>query len=464
MLGGGSEPIPAEGGYGFQSSPANPPPGQTPLGQTNYAYGVEADGQSRGNNQGPGQDAANRRGLHSPLLDGDGTGEQLEAPQRGQSAFPHRQTENLSNPPSGDSKPVRPKILRSPLLSGGYEDDTEPEAPPQRFTQSREASSSLPERSGRLHSPVLDGPYGAGASNQIEPDDYYASEEINDPNILRSPLLAAKLPLQDKPAPPKAQPPQELKLPSVGKEPPKAQAPSGVPNVSPGISTAPVVSANVLPASPQASPETPVGSFPSSKPTFPMPQMTSPPKVEPPKIEPPKVEPPKVEPPKVEVPKVEPPKVEAPRIEPSKFEAPKNVGGFESATLGREAPPAAQLVRGPESVTDILNKPKPSIEPEPGKSEWQEPEFSGGRPFKSAAPSRSVLLGKTLEEKSGELSGGRIRRLSTPAVGVLLAVLVLAKAYYLFSLGPSALSASYFPFLVDQVAQLLVLICLIICA
>ncbi|PWT94508.1 MAG: hypothetical protein C5B53_12945, partial [Candidatus Melainabacteria bacterium] len=105
---------------------------------------------------------------------------------------------------------------------------------------------------------------------------------------------------------------------------------------------------------------------------------------------------------------------------------------------------------------------------QPAKHEWQESESHSSRPFKSAASSRSVLLDKTLgeesSEQSGELLGGRTRRLSTPVVGVLLAVLVLAKAYYLFSLGPSALTASYFPFLVDQVAQLLVLICLIICA
>ncbi|PWT94103.1 MAG: hypothetical protein C5B53_13855, partial [Candidatus Melainabacteria bacterium] len=286
MLGGGGEPAAPESGYGFQSTPPNP--ASTVLGQTNYVYGTEAD--SRSNNTAPSQENSLRRGLHSPLLDGDGAASQLEGPPRSQSAFPHRQTENLSNP-AGESKPVRPnKFLRSPLLSGGYEDDLEAEPHSQQFTQARGASSSIPERSGRLHSPALDGPYGAG--NQIEPDDYYASEEINDPNILRSPLLAARVPLQDKPAPAKTpQPPPELKPPSVGRE-----ATAQAPGVTPSLNAPPAISGNVS-ASPQGAAPPPAGSFASSKPVSPPPQMISPPKVEPPKVEPPKVEPPKVEPP-----------------------------------------------------------------------------------------------------------------------------------------------------------------------
>jgi hypothetical protein len=187
--------------------------------------------------------------------------------------------------------------------------------------------------------------------------------------------------------------------------------------------------------------------------------MASPPRVEPPRVEPPRVESPRVEPPKFEQPKIEPPKVEAPRIEP-----PKNVGGFESIS-GREIPPAAQLVRTPEKVPEVVNKAKPGQQvAEPPRNDWQESEYSSGRPFKSAAPSRSVLLDKNFDDQGAEQISGRSRRLSTPVVGALLAVMVLAKAYYIFSLGPSAFSAGYFPFLVDQIAQLAVLICLIICA
>jgi hypothetical protein len=431
-------------------------------GQADTSPKVENSAQSPLDSSAPG---ANRRGLRSPLLDSDGQSEAEDVPQ---SAFPHRQIESPSEAPS-DQKPVRPnKFLRSPLLSGGYEDEEEEEIPPRNQPLKPKDSAAL-ERPQRLHSPVLDGLAGGG--DQFEPDDYFEVEEINDPNILRSPLLAARLPLQEKPPTAKAAPPpEETRLKASGQElADKTAGPAGTFNSlatpASGVTKSPEPSNDPTPVAQQSEflsiPPPSPGNF--AMPTLETPKV-EPPRVEPPKFEAPKIDLPKVEPGKVEAPKVEPPRVEPPRVEAPRVEPPKSLGGFQSSNLsGFESPPAAQMLRGQAPGSNYLNKPKaPQPTAEPEASEWQGGD-SSNRSNRGLNSSRSPLLNRSLEEMESAQSG-RVRRLSTPTVGILFAILVLTKAYYLFSLGPSALSPQYFPFLVDQVAQLVVIICLIISA
>lgn len=135
--------------------------------------------------------------LRSPLLGGvdDYEGDEDDddlPPVPGKTPFPH-----VRRPASGKDKEQSDKgqeptdqtssgkfpgrsHLRSPLLGGADLDDEPAPAPsPSRSTGGRP----------RLHSPIMDGPGGQSFDSDYD-EPYY--EEIDDPNVLRSPLLAAR--------------------------------------------------------------------------------------------------------------------------------------------------------------------------------------------------------------------------------------------------------------------------------
>lgn len=149
------------------------------------------------------------RGLHSPLLGGS----EPDYPQYDER--PAGKGRGLHSPLLGDSKPgpsdyedhsapsSRPGHLRSPLLGGS---DAEPDydAP----AKPRPLAGGAARRPGALHSPLLGDDHGYAAEPEFIEED--------DPNVLRSPLLAAKVPLSDRPAaknvrmPEPAPPPQPV--------------------------------------------------------------------------------------------------------------------------------------------------------------------------------------------------------------------------------------------------------------
>lgn len=131
--------------------------------------------------------------LRSPLLGGvdDYEGDEDDddlPPVPGKTPFPH-----VRRPTLKDKDPVAEPMdqsssgklpgkshLRSPLL-GGADVDDEPAIAQQR-----------PSGRQRLHSPIMDGPGGGGPQNFDSDYDEPYYEEIDDPNVLRSPLLAAR--------------------------------------------------------------------------------------------------------------------------------------------------------------------------------------------------------------------------------------------------------------------------------
>ncbi len=134
--------------------------------------------------------------LRSPLLGGvdDYEGDEGDddlPPVPGKTAFPHvrrptsaRDKDPVEHAPESSDQTSSGKFsgkshLRSPLLGGA--DDDEPVAPSSR-------SGSRP----RLHSPIMDGRGGGGSQNFDADYDEPYYEEIDDPNVLRSPLLAAR--------------------------------------------------------------------------------------------------------------------------------------------------------------------------------------------------------------------------------------------------------------------------------
>ncbi len=142
--------------------------------------------------------------LRSPLLgdvdDFEGDDDDDLPPVPGKTAFPHvRRTVNkdaADRPaePMDQSSPGRlpNKGLRSPLLG-----DSDDESPSPRSNSNKSGTGARP----RLHSPTLDGP---GSQNfEYENDEPYY-EEIDDPNVLRSPLLAARSKHIAPPEPPAA--------------------------------------------------------------------------------------------------------------------------------------------------------------------------------------------------------------------------------------------------------------------
>jgi hypothetical protein len=134
------------------------------------------------------------QGLRSPLLGGDD-----DTPKRG--GFPHR-SQPMDHDPEEEhnAKPAKGG-LRSPLLGGSSDDDYEP----RRSNQPRQGEPSGVRR--RMHSPLIDG------TGDYYQQDHYEEEsdyDENDPNVLRSPLLAARQKLHEpKPQAPAAPPPDQ---------------------------------------------------------------------------------------------------------------------------------------------------------------------------------------------------------------------------------------------------------------
>jgi hypothetical protein len=115
------------------------------------------------------------------------------------SAFPHRNRPRESSPqnppPPTNTSNSRPH-LRSPLLGAGDDEYYENES---QVPSSRAKKINGTRPNAKLHSPIFD-----GAGDSYDDYDDQAPEEIDDPRVLRSPLLAAKSRLPaDRPAPTK---------------------------------------------------------------------------------------------------------------------------------------------------------------------------------------------------------------------------------------------------------------------
>ncbi|MBS1953075.1 MAG: hypothetical protein JST89_02755 [Cyanobacteria bacterium SZAS-4] len=172
--------------------------------------------------------------LRSPLLggvddyEGDDDDDDLP-PVPGKTAFPHRRpakdNANAGAPESSDQTssgrfPGKSGGLRSPLLGASDVDDL----------------PSRPTGGGRqrLHSPIMDGPGGGSQNFDSDYDEPYY-EEIDDPNVLRSPLLAARSkhvaptpPTPPAPVEPPAPPPAKIVTPQA----PPAQPPAAFPSTN----------------------------------------------------------------------------------------------------------------------------------------------------------------------------------------------------------------------------------------
>jgi hypothetical protein len=148
----------------------------------------EDDPDARSSGRGAG---AKPQGLRSPLLGGDD-----DTPKRG--GFPHRsQPMDYDDEEEHNVKPAKGG-LRSPLLGGAPDDDYEP----RRSNQPRQGEPSGARR--RMHSPLIDG------TGDYYQQDHYEEEsdyDENDPNVLRSPLLAARQKLHDQKAQAQSQAP-----------------------------------------------------------------------------------------------------------------------------------------------------------------------------------------------------------------------------------------------------------------
>jgi hypothetical protein len=129
------------------------------------------------------QSAAQRPRLRSPLLGHDDDDESQSAPPSGQMSA----AEEDDQAHSGGG-------LRSPLLGGPYG------GPERRHSTGggHNASFGGQERRRGLHSPILGNAYDEQADYVAQEEEAPADED--DPNILRSPLLAAKRPVTDRPS------------------------------------------------------------------------------------------------------------------------------------------------------------------------------------------------------------------------------------------------------------------------
>lgn len=190
--------------------------------------------------------------LHSPLLKPDEY-EEEEPPIHSTG----KKGRSLRSPILGGGEPSyefeedefasKHKGLRSPLLGGG---DVEP--PQHRFV-----GEPQPTRPGHLHSPLLDSTYD-------EYDDFIDDfETVEDPNVLRSPLLAAKVPMHTHSHEPNpAEPVQAPSAPPAAPATPVAPAPVAIPAPTPAQSPpTPMASAPQSMAVPSSAPmSTPIAS------------------------------------------------------------------------------------------------------------------------------------------------------------------------------------------------------------
>lgn len=151
-------------------------------------------------------------GLRSPMFGGGGDGGKNKDHK---STFPHRSHEFDEEEPRPAAKlePGRhqSKGLRSPLLGG---DDFDPEAGLAEDPGIQGKAAGQIRAHHRLRSPIL-GDVEDGYEDEIFDEE---AEDVDDPTVLRSPLLAVRAPRQKTPL---AQPSQA----SAAPEPPKPPAP-----------------------------------------------------------------------------------------------------------------------------------------------------------------------------------------------------------------------------------------------
>ncbi len=188
--------------------------------------------------------------LHSPLLKPDEYEEEEEPPIH----TTGKKGRSLRSPILGGSEPSyeyeseqdefasKHKGLRSPLLGG-----SEVEQPQHRF-----AAEPSHTRPGHLHSPLLDSTYD-------EYDDFIDDfETVEDPNVLRSPLLAAKVPMHTHSHEPKEETPPPTPTPPAVVAPPQAATPAPAPMPAPTPAAPPPVAPPV--ATPVAAVNPPISS------------------------------------------------------------------------------------------------------------------------------------------------------------------------------------------------------------
>jgi hypothetical protein len=236
-------------------------------------------------------------GLRSPLLGGADDEDDYEedfplrdkksASANTTSHFPHRNRTPIADPENlpapGQATGGRPH-LRSPLLEGDddFEEPRTKQRPePMRGQKSpgggRFGAPPAPSgRPGKLHSPLFD----SADSN----DDYYEEEneyvEIDDPNVLRSPLLAArsKVPIAPHEDPPQQRvqhvPPAQMRPPmpqtqGPGAAPPMPYQGQGAPPPMPYQAQAP----GQMPPMPQAQGPGQMPQMPQQGMPGPLPQM-----------------------------------------------------------------------------------------------------------------------------------------------------------------------------------------------
>jgi hypothetical protein len=459
ILGGGSEPEePMPGRNRFANSRFGsgnaPTPDARNRGPARQNFGDEEDNETV-------PKAKPRKGLHSPLLDfGDDEPEEFDAPAKSQGMFPHRNRlpsntnqPNTNQPDLGnDPRPPRPQGkggLRSPLLGG---DDVD------QYDDNEDDFSNPNQPRKKLRSPVLD---GNPRSNRYVPEPVVEIKEES--NVLRSPLLAAKVPLAEKPVPGPAPAVPPMPVPPMPVQPANMNQPPAQQGGWPGAPQRPDV---------------------AGWPNNPGPG-------------------------EMQVP------LQPPNIQPGPSVVPPNPDSFDQATYDstfnqpapvNQAPPLNQgfgnvppIARdnswdppAPSSPAPGYDIPAPGFTPEPTPVPIV-------KPAPSPAPSSSSGISSLRSRSAGATESGarmdseapvdppilRSKRSSTRLPSALnseaqpdmfpskakhmgFAKFMLFpffaaaafKIWYLVAMGPQALSSA--PFLGDQVSQLVVIICLII--
>lgn len=199
------------------------------------------------------RDAKSRGALRSPMLGGGGGGGADSGKNKEhKSTFPHRSHDvEAEHEPSPAAKlePGRhqSKGLRSPLLGG---DDFDPEAGLAEEPGMHSKAGGQVKAHHRLRSPIL------GATDDGYEDEIFDEEadDVDDPNVLRSPLLAVKTPRAKPvqaqapaPAPAPAPVPAPMPVQTMPAPTPLQQAPAPYP-------AAPQAFAPNSPSSPPAAP------------------------------------------------------------------------------------------------------------------------------------------------------------------------------------------------------------------